>query len=53
MLTDLLATFLVQLLMAGVGHEKAHQMVSDEAKRRAEAQADAVARARIQSESRK
>ncbi len=42
-----LATLLVQLLLELVGHDEAHQMVSDEAKRRANVAADAVAAARV------
>lgn len=38
---------LVRLIVDAVGHEEAHRMVSEEAKRRANAEADAVAAARV------
>jgi hypothetical protein len=38
---------LVGLLLDAVGHEKAQQLVSEEARRRANAVADAVAAARV------
>ena len=42
---------LVRFIVEQVGHEKAHLMVSEEAKRRANAAADAVAAARVLAES--
>lgn len=45
-----LAARLVVLLLDAVGHEKAHQLISEEVRRRANAEADAVAAARKLSE---
>ncbi len=44
---ELLIIELVKLLVGAVGHEKAHQLVSEETQRRANAEADAVAAARV------
>lgn len=41
-----LAELLVRVIVGVIGHEEARKMVSDEAKRRANVQADAVAKAR-------
>ncbi len=49
-MTEFLLT-LVRFIVDQVGHESAHQMVSDEAKRRANEAADAVAAARVIAES--
>lgn len=41
---------LIKLIVDEVGHETAHQLVSDETQRRANAEADAVAAARVAAE---
>lgn len=45
-----LISALIAIIVEAVGHEKAHQLVSEEAVRRANVAADAVALARIAAE---
>ena len=49
-LEALLGALVTALVDAAGGHEKAHQLISEEAVRRANAAADAVALARIAAE---
>lgn len=46
MVTDIILG-LIRIIIDAVGHERAHQLISEEEQRRANAAADAVAAARV------